>query len=194
LKAFLQLWWLAIIRPRRAMARLLDKPAPAWGLYATLVRFAGTAASSILALALLDRRPFVPSYLTFLQEEEYYRAEIFFLPLFGIAAWLLSGALVHVILRLSRGGGDVDRVLNVIGFSLLVVMPVVWLVDWTAIALDVYGASFTIPVHAAVSLWEIALMAIGFRRMDRLSWIAAVALGFVVKAGVYIPLAAVFIR
>lgn len=136
MKAFLQLWGLAIIRPRRAMTRLLDEPAPAWGLYATLVRFAGTAASSILALALFDRRPFVPSYLTFLQEEGYYRAEVLFLPLFGIAAWLLSGALVHVILRLSRGGGDVDRVLNVIGFSLLVVMPVVWLVDWTAIALD----------------------------------------------------------
>jgi hypothetical protein len=84
--------------------------------------------------------------------------------------------------------------MNVIGFSLLVVMPVVWLVDWTTIAMDVYGANFTIPIHAAVSIWEIALMTVGFRRIERLSWLTSAVLGFIVKAGVYIPLAAIFVR
>jgi hypothetical protein len=191
---FLHLWFLAIIRPRRAYDLLLDAPAPEWGLYAILVRFVGTAITSILALHLLGRRPFVPPYLTILNEANYYLAEIFFLPLFGTAAWLLSSALVHVILRLSGIDDHLDWVMNVIGFSLLVVMPVVWLVDWATIAVDAYGANSTIPIHAAVSIWEVALMAVGFRKIQRLSWVAAAILGVIVKAGVYIPLAAIFVR
>ena len=81
-----------------------------------------------------------------------------------------------------------------IGFSLLVVMPVGWLVDWATIAIDLYGASFTIPIHAAVSIWEVALMAVGFRKIERLSWFTSAMLGLTVKAGVYIPLAAIFVR
>ena len=73
-------------------------------------------------------------------------------------------------------------------------MPVVWLVDWATIALDVYGANSTIPIHAAVSLWEIALMAIGFKRIERVSGFCAAMLGLIVKAGVYIPSAAIFVR
>jgi hypothetical protein len=194
MKRFLQVWFLAIIRPSGAYDRLLEAPAPHWGLYATLVRFVGTALTSILALALLDKRPFVPPYVTFLDEAGYYRAEVLFLPLFGLAVWLLSSGLVHLILRLFRLEGDIDWVMNVIGFSLLVVMPVVWLVDWAAIALGVYGASFTIPIHAAVSFWEVGLMAVGFNRIQGVTWLAAIGLGFVVKGGVYIPLAAVFVR
>lgn len=194
MKRFLKTWFLAIIRPAVAYDRLLEAPAPYWGLYATLVRFVGTALTSILALALLDKRPFVPPYVTFLDEAGYYRAEVLFLPVFGLAMWLLSSALVHLILRLFRLDGDVDWVMNVIGFSLLVVMPVVWLVDWATLALGVYGASFTIPIHGAVSFWEVGLMAVGFRRIQGVSWLGAAVLGFVVKGGVYIPMAAVFVR
>jgi hypothetical protein len=191
---FIRLWLLAMIRPRKAYDLLLAAPAPQWGLYATLTRFVGTALTSILALHLLGRRPFVPAYITFLDETNYYRAEILFLPLFGLGAWLLSSALVHLILRLSRRDGDIDWVMNVVGFSLLAVMPVVWLVDWVTIAIGVYGANYTIPIHAAVSLWEVALMAIGFSQIERLSWWGAAVLGVLVKAGVYIPLAAIFVR
>ncbi|MBN1483395.1 MAG: hypothetical protein JXA37_01625 [Chloroflexia bacterium] len=193
MKPFLRLWLVALGRPARALALLREKPAPAWGLYATLVRFVVTALTSILALQLLGRRPFVPPYVTFLDGAHYYRAEVLFLPLFGLAAWLLASALVYLLLRLARIDADVDWIMNVIGFSLLVVMPVVWLVDWTAIALDVYGAGFTIPVHALVSLWEIALMSIGFKS-ERIPWPLAVMLGLVVKGGVYIPLAALLVR
>jgi hypothetical protein len=193
-KAFLGLWFLAIYRPGRAFDRLVETPAPHWGLYSTLVRFVGTALTSILALYLLHRQPFVPSYLTFLDEAEYYKAEVFFLPLFGIAAWLLASAVVHLILRLFRIDSNIDWIMNVVGFSLLVVMPIVWLVDWITMAVGVYGADSTIPIHAAVSIWEIALMAVGFRQIDRLPWWAAALLGLVVKGGVYIPLAAMFVR
>ncbi len=85
-------------------------------------------------------------------------------------------------------------IMNVVGFSLLVVMPAVWLLDWLGIAFDFYGATFTIPIHAAVSFWEIGLMAIGFKRIENLSWAGALVLGLIVKIGVFIPLAAIFIR
>ena len=194
MRAFLELWYLALFRPRKAYDRLFTAPAPQWGFYATLVRFVGTAATSILALEILNKRPFVPPYVTFLDEANYYQAEVFFLPLFGVVVWLLAGALIYLILKLTRYDNNIDWILNVIGFSLLVVMPVVWLLDWVTIALDVYGADFTIPIHAAVSVWEVALMAIGFKKIERLSWLTSALLGFLVKAGVYIPLAAVFVR
>lgn len=194
MKAFLRLWFMAILHPRAAFSTLEAKPAPWWGFCAILVRFVGTALTSILALMLLGARPFVPSYLSFLDEASYYRAEVFFLPLFGVAAWLLSSALVHLIVRMTGRESHIDWIMNVIGFSLLAVMPVVWLLDWTGIAFGFYGASFTIPIHAGVSLWEVALMSIGFRRISGLSWAGALALGLIVKAGVHIPLAAIFVR
>lgn len=183
-----------MVRPRRAFATLRGKRAPHWGLFSTLIRFIGTAATSILALHLLGRQPFVPSYLTFLSDDSYYCAEILFLPLFGVAAWLLSGAVVHLILRLANTRSDIDHLLNIIGFSLLVVMPVVWLIDWIAIALGLYGASFAIPLHALVSVWEVVLIALGFRTIIQLRPMAAAILAFTVKAGIYIPLAALFVR
>ena len=194
MRKFLNLWFLAMIRPREAFHQLSEAPAPQWGLYSTLIRFIGTAITSILALYLLNKRPFVPTSINFLDETNYYLAETFFLPLFGIAVWLLSSALIHLILRLSRIDSNIDWIMNVIGFSLLVVMPVVWLVDWITIAIDVYGANSTIPIHAAVSVWEVALMAMGFKRVEGLSWISSAILGLVVKVGVYIPLAAIFVR
>ncbi len=63
---------------------LRAKPAPLYGFVMVLIRFVVTSLTSLLALYLLDRVPFAPSRLTFLRNENYYRAEIFFLPLWGI--------------------------------------------------------------------------------------------------------------
>jgi hypothetical protein len=194
MKEFLRILIKAIIKPQAAFRLLEEKPAPLWGLIAILVRFIGTSFTSILALRLLNYRPFVPSYLNFLTDENYYSFEIFFLPVFGIGAWLLSSALVHLILRLGNRENNIDWIMNVIGFSLCVVMPLVWLLDWTGIAFGFYGAVFTIPIHAGVSLWEIGLMGTGFKKIGSVSWVGAMILGFIVKAVIYIPLAAIFIR
>ena len=194
LKEFIRVWFLAIPKPISAFYMLEEKPAPVWGFISILVRFVGTSITSILALHLIKFRPFVPSFLSFLTDENYYRAEVFFLPFFGIGAWLLSSALVHLIIRISGRESTIDWIMNVIGFSLLVVMPVVWLLDWSGITFGFYGATFTIPIHACVSFWEVGLMAIGFKRMENLSWAGALVLGLIVKAGVFIPLAAIFIR
>ena len=191
---FFQVWFLTIFRPKKAYSILDQKPAPGWGLISILVRFIGTSLTSILALYLIDFHPFVPSYLNILSEENYYQAEIFFLPIFGIAAWLLSSALVHLIVRIYWLESQIDWIMNVIGVSLLAVMPIVWLIDWSGIAFGFYGATFTIPIHASISIWEIGLMAMGFKRMKNISLIGAIFLGLIVKAGVFIPLAAIFIR
>ena len=194
MRTFLRIWFQGLYNPPRAFRRLQPKPAPYWGLWAILIRFTVTAFTSILALRLLGRTPFHPSYLTFLSAERYYTAEIFFLPLFGLACWLLSGALVHLILRGMGTRSDIDWILNVIGFGLLIPMPITWLLDWTSIALDLYGAGITPVLHSLISLWEIALIAVGFSRMEETRNWAYVLLAVLVKVGVYIPLAALLIR
>jgi hypothetical protein len=194
MRLFLRLWVQAFIKPKAAFEGLKVFPGRRSGLIATLLRFGITALTSILSLAMLERRPFVDPVITFIPLAQYYWFEIFFLPLFGLTAWWLSGWLVSVVLRLRGVKASRGWILNVIGFSLLAVMPVVWVLDWTTIALGVYGASFTIPIHALVSVWEIGLMAVGFMQIEGVSSLAAIGLGALVKVGVYIPLAAVLVR
>ena len=189
-----KIWLMGITNPSAAFDELRKKPAPAWGLWAILIRFVITSLTSILALYLLDRRPFIDSYLTFLSVENYYAAEIFFLPIFGLAGWLLGGSAVHLILRLAGKQSQFDWILNVIGWGLLIVMPVVWVLDWASIALDIYGAGLIPVLHALVSVWEVTLFGIGLSKMEGVKFWPAFALGLVVKGGVYIPLAAVFVR
>jgi hypothetical protein len=153
-----------------------------------------TSLSSILALRLLNRTPFYPSYLTFLATDQYYTAEIFFLPLFGLACWLLASALVHLILRGMGKESDFDWILNVVGFGLLIPMPVTWLVDWTTIALNVYGRGMTPLIHAFISVWEIVLISVGLAKMEEAQPWIYVLLAILVKVGVFIPLAALLVR
>jgi hypothetical protein len=136
----------------------------------------------------------VDSYLTFLPEENYYAAEVVFLPFFGLAGWLLGGGVVHLTLRLAGKRNDFDWVLNVIGWSLLVVMPVVWILDWVTLGLDVYGEGFTPVIHALISVWEVVLMGIGLNKIEGVGFWPACVLGLIVKGGIYIPLAMIFVR
>jgi hypothetical protein len=191
---FLRIWFQGLYNPSAAFRRLQPKPAPYWGLWAILLRFGVTSVTSILALRLLNRSPFYPSSLTFLPTEQYYTAQIFFLPLFGLACWLLSSALVHLILRGMGKESDFDWILNVVGFALLIPMPVTWLVDWASIALDYYGRGVTPVLHSLISLWEIALVAVGLAKMKEARRRIYILLAVLVKVGVYIPLAALFIR
>jgi hypothetical protein len=193
--SFFRVWWLGITNPRVAFDELGRKPAPAWGFWAIAVRFVVTSLTSILALYVLDRTPFVASYLTFLPTDStYYLAEVFFLPVFGLGGWVLGGGVVHVILRLAGRESDFDWVLNVVGWSLLTVMPAVWMLDWVSLGLGVYGEGATPLIHALISVWEVALMGIGLSKMEGVKFWAACVLGLIVKGGVYIPLAMVFVR
>ena len=191
---FIQVWLLGLVNPSRAFDEVRKKPAPLWGFWAILVRYVVTALTTTLALHLLGRTPFVPSYLTFLPTENYFTAEIFFMPVFGLAVWLLGSAVVHLCLRLAGRPSGFDWILNVIGFALLIVMPVVWLLDWLSVALNVYAAGVIPVIHVLLSLWEVALIGIGLTKLEGLHVLPACLLGLIFIGGVYIPLAILFVR
>ena len=191
---FIQVWLLGLVNPSRAFDEVRKKPAPLCGFWAILVRYVVTALTTTLALHLLGRTPFLPSYLTFLPTENYFTAEIFFMPVFGLAVWLLGSAVVHLCLRLAGRPSGFDWILNVIGFALLIVMPVVWLLDWLSVALNVYAAGVIPVIHVLLSLWEVALIGIGLTKLEGLHVLPACLLGLIFIGGVYIPLAILFVR
>lgn len=190
---FAQVWFLGIVNPFRSFEELKSKPAPMWGLWAVLIRFIVTSLTEILPLYLLGRTPFVPSRLTFLPTENYYASEIFFIPLFGFAMWLLGSSTVHVILRLAKKPSDFDKVLNIIGMGMLIPMPVVWLWDWVAIALNWYQVMIMAATHSLFALWGVILYSVGFKRILGLRMGVAIGLALVITV-IYISLATIFVR
>lgn len=190
---FVRVWLSGVIHPARSLEELKDKPAPLWGLWAVLMRFVTTALIETFPLYVLGREPFAPSYLTFLSTKNYYRAEVFFLPLFGVALWLLMSALVHVVLRVTGKGSDMDRILNIVGLGMLIPMPVLWAWDIAMIALNIFTTPVSALSHATVQLWEASIEAVGFIRLLRLRILPAILLALVINA-LYIGLAMIFAR
>jgi hypothetical protein len=191
--SFVQLWLQGIVRPTRAFDQLKGMPAPHWGLAAVLIRFVVTALTTTLALLLLGREPFWPSYLTFLPPERYYAVLVFAFPIFGLVAWLLMGSIAHLALRLAGRQSDVDQILNIAGMAMLIPMPVLWLWDWAMIALDAYQVATMAPSHALVQVWEAALGAVGFRRILGLGPGTAIALAVAINL-VFILMGSLFSR
>lgn len=124
--SFVQVWLSGLINPVRSFEELKGKPAPNWGLWAVLTRFIPTSLFVTFPLFLLGREPFYPSYLTFLATQNYYMAQVIFLPIFGLTIWLLMSACAHVVMRLAGKGSDFDLVLNIVGMGMLIPIPVVW--------------------------------------------------------------------
>jgi hypothetical protein len=190
---FLQVWLSGLINPSRAFDELKSKSATIWGFWAILIRFAVTSLTTTLALYLLGRVPFETSRLTFLTMENYYAAEVFFLPVFGLAVWLLGSAIVHLVLRLARKTSDFDQILNILGMGMLIPMPVIWIWDWTMIALNWYQMTIMAISHSFFALWGVILYSIGFKRILGLRVMVAIGLSLVI-AIVYISLAMIFVR
>jgi hypothetical protein len=190
---FVRVWLFGVIHPARSLDELKDKPAPQWGLWAVLIRFVTTALIETFPLYLLGREPFAPSYLTFLSTKDYYKAEVFFLPLFGLALWLLMSGLAHVLVRVAGKGSDMDRILNIVGLGMLIPMPVLWACDIAMIALNIFVLPWSAISHATVQLWEASLEALGFIRLLRLRILPAILLALVINA-LYIGLANIFAR
>ena len=187
------LWIDGIARPVKMAERLGGATTPAIGLAAVLIRFIVTSATSLLALCLLARLPFVPSELVKLPTESYYLAELFFLPAWGLAMWMLMGSFVYLALRFSRARAELDRILNIIGIGMLVPMPVLWLWDWAAIALNIYTVINQAISHSIAQTWEATIEAVCFVKVLRLH--PAVSILLVVLANaLYIFLAMHFIR
>jgi len=191
--AFVQVWVSGLFNPSRAFEELKGKPAPLWGFLAVLIRFVVTSLTTTLALYLLGREPFYPSFLTFLPTGSYYAVLVFTFPLFGVVTWLLMGAVAYLILRLSRRESDFDQVLNVIGMGMLIPMPVMWLWDWTMIGLDAYKLPTMAVSHAVVQMWETGVEAVGLKRVLGLKVSLAIGVAVVINL-VYVLMGAIFAR
>ena len=188
-----KLWFYGAVRPFKMTAELAEISSPVCGLSAVLLRFIATSLTTILALYLLGKAPFAPSEFVGLPLHNYYFAEMFFLPLFGIAAWLLMASVAHMTMRLAGRESDFDRILNTIGMGMLVPMPILWVWDWTAIAFDLYKITIMAITHTAAQVWEAAVEAIGFMKILKLKTPLAIGLSLTINV-IYIALAMLFIR
>jgi hypothetical protein len=188
-----RLWIDGIAGPPKMTASLSDAPAPALGLAAVLIRFVATSLTSILPLYLLAMLPFVPSELTMLPTERYYLAEVFFLPLWGLAIWILMGSFVYLSLRFSIVKSEYDKILNIIGIGMLVPMPLLWIWDWTAIALNIYTVTNQAITHSIAQVWEATIQTICYVKLLKVRLLFAIVLAVLTNA-LYIVLAMHFIR
>ena len=146
---------------------------PRVGLAAVLTRFAVQDLSQTLPLALLGRRPFMPARVP-VRPEHHYRAQVAFLPAFGVAEWLLMSGAAHAVLRLTGQQSDVRRVMDVIGVGMLVPMPPLWLGDAVLIAVDRFRMPALGFLNVPVQVWETALFGIGLHEALKVPWRRAV--------------------
>lgn len=189
-----RLWLTGIVRPRVACLDVAARPSPCWGFVVVVTFNAAVSATTVAALLLLGREPFLPSWLTFLPTEHYYRAEILFLPPLRVAAWLSGSAAMHLALRLGGRPSDFDAILNLGGLVHLVVMPYTLVVDWTLIAFDAYGLGPATAAHGVVALvWSVGLYTVGLRSVLRVQTLPALGAALVGEA-VSLPLLALFAR
>jgi Yip1-like protein len=188
-----RLWLLSVTHPMRAFDALRAKPAPQWGFWIVVAFNVIISCTTLLALYLLGHGPQTPSALTFLPNERYLLAEIFFLPFLRVGVWLLASATIHLGARLARRLSDFDTILNIGGLDYLVTMPPLLLADWLLVALNDYTLSITAWTHLAVTLWGAALTAAGLLRLLRLPLPLALGLA-ALSVVVSIPLLAIFAR
>lgn len=186
-------WWVhGLVNPVAVMRALPGAGWPKAGLVAVVTRFTVQDLVETLPLALLGRRPFIPAKLP-VRPEHHYRAQLVFLPVFGIGQWLLMGGTAHGLLRLTGERPDLSRVLDVIGVGMLVPMPPLWLCDMALIAADRFRLPELAIVNPTVQLWETALFGIGFRTVLGVSWPRAMSAGLAASV-VYVLGASRFLR
>ncbi len=190
----LQLWFASLFHPSKAFEELKRKPAPQWGLYATLLRALLIILIWYLPLYLLGFKPSPPSYLIFVPTEHYYAISMIIFPLYNVAIWLLFSALAYVILRLGGWKSDFDQILNIGGIGGLVFQPVITLLDWIGIVLGWHSLPVVLGIsHLCVDLWVIVWVAKGYNRILGLPMWLGAGLTLLVTI-LNIPLAMLFLR
>jgi len=86
-----------------------------------------------------------------------------------------------------------DKILNIVGMGMLIPMPIVWLWDWTTIALNWYQMTVMAATHSVFALWGVILYSVGLKKILGLRTLLAIGLALAIT-GVYVSLAMVFIR
>lgn len=178
--------------PAHAMQALPRAGGPRLGLRAVLTRFVVTDLIETLPQVLLRRRPFTPTRLP-IPPERHYRAQLVFLPAFGVGAWLLMGGAAHGLLRLSGHDADLRRVLDVVGMGMLIPMPPLWASDALMIATNAFRLPGLAITHAVVQLWETALFGVGVHTVLRVPWVPALLVGSAMS-GLYVLLGSKLVR
>jgi hypothetical protein len=181
-----------MVDPVAVMRALPDVGWPRLGLVAVVTRFTVQDLVQTLPPALLGRRPFIPAKLP-VRPEHHYRAQLVFLPVFGMGLWLLMGGTAHGLLRLTGERPDLGRVLDVIGVAMVIPMPPLWVCDMALIAADRFRLPELAVVNPAVQLWETALFGIGLRTALGFSWRHAMSAGLAASV-VYVLGASRFLR
>ena len=190
---YLKLWFTAYINPCKFADELAISPAPSWGFFAALQRGLMDSLLIYLPMCLLRRVPPTRSYLSFIPDEKYYGALLILGPIVLLAEWLLSSSLMHLILRLGKRFSDIDKVLNISGFSALAIGSV--LILWDALWLLTGGMNqYSLGVsHLLIDLWAIAIATIALKRILKVPiWLGILLniIGIIVS----MPLAIMFMR
>jgi len=191
--AYIKLWLTAYINPNRFAGELQKRPAPYWGFIAALQRAMMDSLLLYLPLALMGRIPPERSYLPLISDERYYGALVGIAPIVLLAEWLLAGATMHLILRMSRLRSDIDQILNISGFVALTIGSILLLWDWTWVALGGLSQNGLGISHLIIDIWGIAIAAIAFKRILHVPVWLGVLLNLV-GIMVALPMAIMFMR
>ena len=162
---FLQVCLTGYHSPGRFAEALRSKPAPHWGLWATLLRSLIDSLLLYLPLALMGKIPPTAPYITLFSHDTYYATLIWLTPIVFLAEWLLGGSLFHLLLRLFKHPGGIDQILNLTAFAGLVVGAFLLLWDWFWLLLGV-GNQYLLGIsHLVIDLWWFVLVVVGLKRL-----------------------------
>lgn len=190
---YFRLWLRTYIKPVRFAETLKNKPAPWWGFIASLQRALMDSLLLYLPLALLGRIPPEPSYLPFIEDGNYYAALVGLTPLVLTGEWLLGCAVVHLILTACKYKSDFNIVLNITGFTALMIGSVLLLWDWAWVAIGgmtQYGLGIS---HLIIDVWGMTIAAIAFKKILNVPlWLGLIV--NLIAVIVALPMAIMFMR
>jgi hypothetical protein len=190
---FFQLWLTGYVKPIKFIDELKKKPAPHWGIFASLLRGILDSLLMYLPISLMGRVPPTPSYLSFVPTERYYFALIWMAPFVLFAEMLMGSVIIHILLRLMGRHSDIDQIINVNGMSALIVGAVLVLWDWVWFALGMADQYFLGISHLVIALWAVAIIAIGLRKILSVPiWLSIVSSILIIPVG--LPFAMMFMR
>ncbi len=142
----------ALRAPSRAVDIACSQPGAAWGFKVVVGFNLAIALSTTLALAVSGAVPEYAPVLRFIPPERYYLAEMFFLPLVRVGIWWVSAAIIHLGLGAFRHPSTLAGQLNLGALVNLVVMPFIFALDWSALALGFYQSATFRLTHGFLAL------------------------------------------
>ena len=167
-------WFNGYFHPTRMIDDLSSQQSPLLGFSATVLRGAMNSLLLFLPLFLLGRQPSAPSYLSFVDTEDYFLFLTIAAPLFFILQWLYLSGAVYLILRLMRIECSFDQILNIFGLVGLVVGFVLILWDWPWIIAQSRSYMLLGMSHLVIDIWVVVLATLSLKRIVGISmWMGA---------------------